>query len=122
MCLYSKTKIPLIAKEDITCYKIVCRPLNSKVSKYDSVCFNFPINKGLIYAEGEKIILEYGYYQIGEGYLHSYTSLYHAKNTCFGYNFILECIIPKGSEYFISKDGDEYASDKLIIGKKVYSF
>lgn len=122
MCLNSKTKIPTIAEKDIVCYKLVFKSMTPSISKYASIVELFPINEGLVCAEGKKTIEQYAFYKIGIGYLHSYTSLANAKNSCFDYHFILECTIPKGSEYFISKDGDEYASDKLIIGKKVYSF
>lgn len=122
MCLYSKTNISLIAEEDIECYKLVFSK-EGYSTKYQSVCEMFPYKEGLIKSKGNKIIWHNQYnntYTIDEGFLHTFTSIYFAKKKGYCYDEILRCIIPKGSKYFISDDGKEYASDKLLVCESVY--
>lgn len=115
MSLISKTNVALIADKDIICYKLVY-PIYDNPIKYNSIYKHYPIEKGLNYPKGGKTINKYdGSFEIGQGFFHSYVSLYIAKLSLLNNQEIFECIIPKGSEYFISEDNLEYASDKLLV-------
>lgn len=112
-----------IASEDITVYKVVI-----KIDKghYQSLYQMYEYKDGEHhYQTGDKFgTIDDSYYElmITTG-LHSYTSLEVAHASleivqCKSYHYrylkIIECIIPKGSQYFkgIYK---EYCSDNLII-------
>lgn len=128
MCLLSNTKKPLIAKEDIICYKVLQRLEDgSYISpfrevKYKINDFNFPEEESDM---NMKSLTQYApIYAIDSGFLHCLTSqglLYLQK---FVYASVLAkefpfylfvCYIPKGSKYFISHCGTEICADKLFV-------
>lgn len=133
MCLISNTNIPKIAQEDIVCYKVLIKPsiLKSLFGKgYVTPWYDKKVKpKGLFKAEGMKEIIRDYYasihptklYCIGGGFIHTYTNLNAIGIT--GPDFVrqrvFECIIPKGTEYFISIDDQEYASDCIIFKREI---
>lgn len=143
MCLYSNSKEPLIAEEDIVCYKILrhisdtCYVSPYQEMKYEINGLNYPEEKHNI--DNIKIIDDfiviaknhpsYNYittvYQIEQGFLHSYTSQgIEPLNLKMKYDhlymriksfYLFECYIPKGTEYFISHCGKEICSRELFV-------
>lgn len=130
----------LIAKEDIHCYKIV--KLNDEYG-FRSMYRNFKYEIGVEYENSDSLALSFNTinktFEIYNGF-HSYS---YESTTCevnrrhYGYNewkirninkelldwigefnaIQVECIIPKGSKYFLNERG-EYVSDKIkIIGR-----
>ena len=129
MCLVSDTDIPKIAQEDIVCYKVLIKVSNIKAlfgKGYATPWYETKVKpKGLFKAKGGKSILKNyfnpGTYDVGRGFIHTYTGLDGSripKNFIEGYR-IFECIIPKGTEYFVSTDGEEYAPDCIIFKRKM---
>lgn len=129
MCLVSDTDIPKIAQEDIVYYKVLIKVSNIKAlfgKGYATPWYETKVKpKGLFKAKGGKSILKNyfnpGTYDVGRGFIHTYTGLDGSripKNLIEGYR-IFECIIPKGTEYFVSTDGEEYASDCIIFKRKM---
>lgn len=112
MCLRTRQKEPLIAKEDIVAYKIAI-----KVGIiYYSYFQHFPYTLNADYEETEEgEITKIGdLYSIGNGWIHCYQDIpFHYTGTK-----ILKCIIPKGTLYYIRITGD-ICSKRLIIVKEV---
>ncbi len=129
MCLLSDTDIPKIAQEDIMCYKALIKVSSIKAlfgKGYATPWLETKVRpKGLFKAKGEKSIFRNcfkpGTYDIGRGFIHTYTGLDGSKvpKNLVGDHRMFECIIPKGTEYFVSIDGEEYASDCIIFKRKV---
>lgn len=143
MCLLSNSKVPLIAEENIVCYKVLrhisdtCYVSPYQEMKYEINGLNYPSEKHNI--DNIKIIDDfiviaknhpsYNYittvYQIEQGFLHSYTSQgIKPLNLKMEYDrlyrriksfYLFECYIPKGAEYFISVDDNEFCSTKLFV-------
>lgn len=139
MCWYSN-EIPIrhIAEEDIICYKIF---LNKdifftrssflgfkcgerKIKKLSSLFRDF---KYIPYQKPEDINIYIGYdeytlcYRIYKGY-HSFATLDRAKYEWEDIQdtSIIECIIPKGAEYFINKYNLIVSSTIIVTDKIVY--
>ena len=114
MCLVTNNP-EQIAKEDITCYKVVFLEDNKLISLYYG--FEYILNN--LYTTE----ISYTHDLIKEDYIgiesafHSYTSLNHAMKflqvrTIYGAT-IVKCIIPKGAKFY--QDGKWFASSQIII-------
>ena len=106
-----------IATEDIVCYKVLEKTkLNNYVSPYQEFLYVVDelVESPLVYDEA------CGGVNIG---LHTFVSLLDAKFLSHVRKLyhVFECVIPKGSQYFIgySPCGASYASDKLIVKRKI---
>lgn len=137
MCLRTTENIK-IAQEDIKCYKVVLRSNHKDkwrgLFKYNNKTFDF--NKVLINKERKCVRIENWCsgdvnFAVEKGYFHSFKLLIDAdrlyRNTKLcPYDYLetkqmarhyrielVECIIPKGSEYF--ENSGYYASDKIIV-------
>ncbi len=132
MCLEKKSRIPRIATKDIIVYKILIPKYHELFTPY----YNDNIEIGKTYkgtfsrysiwikhkprAFTNNIIcfLISLFFSkiISSGYIHSYNNyniIFNTNNWFYGnYYLIVKCIIPKGTLYFIGKDGD-IASRKL---------
>ncbi len=111
MCLYSKTTDSQTADRDITCYKLVY-PENMD-HKFRSQFQEFPYELGRTYQEiyFRKVNLTRHVY---EGF-HSYRTIKEAvSHSCLNM-VMIKCVIPKGSRYYVSDDGDQYCSDKIRV-------
>ena len=123
MCLYLEKDNPivLIADKDITCYKVLRTYYKTLHSPYQY--FDWELNK--LYTvklplkkdarKNDRGIINKG--------LHSFSMLKRAKSSGVFLNYngrkIYKAIIPKGSYYYYNSDKKEYASNQLIIIKKV---
>ena len=114
-------KDPLVATEDIICYKTVFEMDDDFVM---SVHKRFIYTFETLYRLGKNISVKdsvNGSF-ISEGF-HSYVTLATADKSLFDlYGGIpgevtVECCIPTGSTYYYSKEYDEYVSDSIIIRK-----
>lgn len=128
MCLLSNSKIPLIAKKDIICYKVLQRLSdNSYISpfrnvKYNINDFNYPLEK---YNQNDYVYDYSGWYKIEQGFLHCFVSKnIHPNDYVSSHIFLwakifplylFECYIPKGAKYFVSNCGKEICADKLFV-------
>jgi hypothetical protein len=135
MCLYTKQWESKIAEEDITCYKALTKDLKSpcfgQQYKLDKL-----IKSKLVRNPDDYIALNDTI--INEG-LHTYKDKCDAIDTVHFRWFcvnnwtnevhevyapvVVECIIPKGSEYYIGEDRErckQYASNQLITKKIIY--
>lgn len=131
MC-WTSYSIPVrhIAQEDIKCYKVFdklnivwddskkIKEVTSLYRKY--LYFPYIINPEIIIAHPKHPICDWDYeyfYRIHEGY-HSYATLNAAMLYFNKLSNIIECIIPKGSEYYINED-NEIVSSNIIVTDKV---
>lgn len=137
MCLRTTESIK-IAQEDIKCYKVVLRSNHKDKWRglfiYNNKTFDF--NKVLINRERKTVRTEDWWsgevtFAVEKGYFHSFKSLpdadrlyRHAKSCPYDYLEtkqmaihyrieLVECVIPKGSEYFANSG--YYASNKIIV-------
>lgn len=131
MCWISKT-IPIknIAEKDIICYKVFyIRDIileQNKIQKIYSQYRHFPYipykKQKYINLEIENNIIEK---RITFGY-HSYGTLERAQyvvyNLFFKSNYnIIECIIPKDSEYYVN-NYQEIVSSNIIVTDKILNY
>lgn len=120
-CIELAKKRVLTAEKDIKCYKTFYR----KRAGYISVYQNFYYKLGFQYYQTgdfkEKFGITLNLYEwdltVHKG-LHSYTNLRTAIGALGWKEIIVECIIPKGSQYFIGQYND-YVSDSIILNKEV---
>ena len=114
MCLVTNNP-EQIAKEDITCYKVVFLEDNKLLSFYYG--FEYILNNlyttGILYIRD---IIEEVYICIERAF-HSYTSLDYAMKFLQAYEInnavIVKCIIPKGAKFY--QDYECFASNQIII-------
>lgn len=115
MCLVTR-KPKQIAKENITCYKVVHLIDNVMFSYYYD--FKYILNK--VYKIKDMFTYRMGDHTCIEKAFHSYASLEAAmefRDLCFeacDYNcIIVKCTIPKGAEYYANIQ--TIASNQIII-------
>lgn len=154
MCLFTQDIYPSIAEEDIICYKVIKFAGKHPLTPYMSLEIEDDVLLGKkLFCGGLRKHVEFDEWHsvncIGEGYIHTFSTLESAKfclfhevipfihnsNPIFDF-FIYECIIPKGTEYFIgfsetgshfclfNKDKknmplNSYASDKIKFVRKM---
>lgn len=142
MCLITRQKKAKIAKEDITCYKLVNSTSSTKKVCADNYDFEYTLGKlyqtemvvnNIPQCYADDLVAEYYKFKpytmdrvtknlihVHEGF-HSAISIQRFKDAdyyiCFN-RICVECTIPKGSKYY--KDGTGLlVSNKIIINKKV---
>ena len=123
MCWVSKTKpIKNIAEKDIICYKVFHIQNiifdKSKIQKLYSEYMNFLY---IPYKKQEHINLKIENYiydkRITFGY-HSYSTIESALYGIHNSNYtIVECIIPKDSEYYVNSRQEIVSSDIIVTDK-----
>ena len=141
MCLYIKDTKTQIARNDITCYKVmmkrrngaVCTPFKLSHPSPDvlSGYANFKASRTNISANKliESINVNSWFYkhntdytsQVGEGFIHTYMFASHAVEDmgieCFARKdyLLYKCVIPKGTEYVVGDNGSYpcYASREI---------
>ena len=110
MCLVTNNP-EQIAKEDITCYKVVFLEGNKLLSFYYG--FEYILNNlyttGILYIHD---LIEEDYICIERAF-HSYISLDHAMRFLQAGTTIVKCIIPKGAKFY--QDYECFASSQIII-------
>lgn len=140
MCLIiSSNSKALIAESDIECYKIIgknkykytffknyftlARLINIKLGEEYTSEIEFGTETKFNRSAGRHFIKR----TIEKG-LHSFTNLREAKSFCqtelleeLGHYYIVKCIIPKDSEYYIGRFGDRegYASNCIKYTKEI---
>ena len=127
MCLVTNNSKPKIATKDIMVYKVLkCQdyedyltPWQNRTIKLDSTFI----------ADGEKEIIPVNNnFEIEGGFIHAYINKEKAIDIAASFSsmdvyqshrryVVVKCIVLKGTEYFISKDGYEICSTVLKIGK-----
>lgn len=119
----SKAPKPLIAKNDIVCYKAMTIWSNDKTVTTPYQSAELPFNKKLT-AKGwlfpRKNPVYDGEYSIGDGAFHSYADLRTAikdLNNFGAGNLIFRAIIPAGTKYYEGDFGGaaSYASKNIIL-------
>jgi hypothetical protein len=106
MCLIPKHKNAKIAKRNIICYKL----LFVENDDYFSVVQNYRWEPDRLVTV--KIIKKHE--EINEG-LHAYRTLLTARQSIYLYKIIKKVVIPKGSEYYLGKDGDIVSNQMMLL-------
>ena len=133
MCLIKDKKHhpfnhPLIAKEDIVCYKVlhINYITNIFVTPYTKTPVSIEYLKNKVPFKAEilnkfKFIWRHilGFSNVvTDGFIHTFSSELPSYNLSFG-ECVFKCIIPKGTKYFIGKCEDVYASEQIIFVKQL---
>lgn len=128
MCLTKTKRLPRIAIKDIVVYKVLLEVDDNLLTPYQ----DYPVEIGKTYTGSFKecysstgLLHKIYHYicsifnkNITGGYIHSYYDEQAAK-ICSKYwcrfypTYVVKCVIPKGSIYFIGENGRECASIKL---------
>lgn len=123
MCLYTNNIEPKIAEEDIPCYKeLVCSG-----KRYITPFMQLPVfrsNSNRI--SGKRVVAKprrkvnwfscrytgcrYG---IDKGAIHVYSK--YNGDRCVINSEVFEAYIPKGTKYWVSVDGTQYAAKKIVL-------
>ena len=133
MCLQINTKInnkqkaidkyKKIAKKDLTVYKVFREYRGKFYSPFRSTRYDIGYH---YYQTDNKFTFKFFYSMGNRDYklniergLHAYTSISKCYNhMSINYNsVIVQCTMPKGSEYFVSSWCNEIVSDNLILEK-----
>lgn len=131
MCLYTKQILPIRARKDITCYKVVLVTEVYGIKHFYSPFYFRKLCLGVpSIASPKEVILPtklnslvWGISnKVDGGYIHCYTDYQEALDHCctisnqFGRpnTCLLECIIPKGTLYFKSDDGLEMCGKEIL--------
>ena len=125
MCLLSLSDNPKVADKDIVCYKFLDRlgPFRYMTPIREVKLWKFPYLKKIFVAKGteeaERDPLQRRYV-VGEGFIHTFAKMSDEYSRRGLHDVVLfRCIIPKGTKYFKSMDGSEYASREIVILNKV---
>ena len=123
MCLITLQDNPFVAENDIVCYK---RVVINKFNGFVSPVFKRKIPNAVI--SGKRLYSGRGIFRrayrdpvfpwvniVDRGWIHTYTAapiFFHGNDGVW-----FECVIPKGTKYWKSKDRDEYASRSIRFVK-----
>lgn len=123
MCLYTLQDKPFVAEEDIVCYK---RLVLNESDRFVTPVIGRKIPDAVI--SGRRLYKAMGLFRrvyvspafpflnvVDRGWIHTYTTtlnLFHRDD-----GVLFECVIPKGTKYWKSKDGNEYASSSIRFVK-----
>lgn len=130
MCLVTFLQKPLIAKENIICYKqfYMCSAESIMLTPVTEYAVAIPKNTPTMMDDTSKpieighlpigttykdMILSKPAYTIGAGMIHAYIDSNSIKN--FAYHKKFKCIIPKGTEYYTGLNKDICAKKLLIV-------
>lgn len=121
MCTYVRSRTPQIAEENIKVAKLFFQGQNTDL---DSICVLNPCNFNDLLDDTNKDLFfprcgNCEIFEATDGVFHSYTDESVAHASTFEYDYIVECFIPKGTEYWKSIDGKAIVSRKLLITKKI---
>lgn len=125
MCLFKDARAhphdrPLVAKEDITCYKQVYESIDGEyITPYTNTVIPIECikNKVPFKAKIDKIFKFFWYHVLGksaivnDGFIHVH--VYPPQQSCVTF----ECIIPKGTKYFIGYRNDLAAKEIIFLKK-----
>lgn len=128
MCTYSCKDKLSVAKEDITCYKVVS--YEKEKNKYYAYYRANPISNEVFDDKKPYVAIgdgapepskffgtKYGY-KFGSGYIHTFSNKNDTDDYRFGGTRIFKCIIPKGTPYLKGIDSRErstYISKQIIF-------
>lgn len=118
MCLITDQREPLIAENDIICYKFLKRnDKKSYSSVYRSMIWYFDkIATSIVIAEYNRRIYRHVVNSGLHAFLNPYETLYSFDGVTPRKDFWhLKMIIPKGSKYYISEYGTEIAANQMIM-------
>lgn len=129
MCLIRQnTDTPCVATEDIVCYKVAKFRLSYEIGDSGEITqkgtftgpwwtFDYSINEEYVEPNMEQGIARDGDWMYVNDGFHTYTYLNLAERVAHekGYDFILECVIPKDSKFYYSYEGMERCSDRIKV-------
>lgn len=126
MCLYTRQIMPIKARRDITCFKVVLA-LRSQDNVFLSPFHHMRMTIGEICdAVGQLMPRPICYqklYCIADGYIHVFTDENQATEYCKKIStrcanfdcYVMECIIPKGTLYFVSAFRDYEGCTRSVL-------
>lgn len=125
MCLITTQKEPMVAEKDITCYKALIK-LSYDDDGYITPFQGYPVLNDIVNHKGlmkpsklSKIEKDSYYTYVGEGYIHTYANAVEAATFSHSSCEIFECIIPKGTEYYVDSFDGGMASTSIRFVRRV---
>lgn len=122
MCLITKQIEPIVATEDITCYKVL--NLLNKGEYFTPYRSTFVPSEIIVGEKALKPELKEGEtffdkrLQIDGKCIHSYATEEESLKQISDFREVFECIIPKGALYY-KGDSNDYASSEIRFVKKI---
>ena len=124
MCLIAND-YERIADEDVPCVKVLSYSDGWFYTPYKMrrVCDGVLNGRRLMRARGRECVDELGWdqFSVGRGFVHTFSTMESAKSLWFplsGRVVYFDCVIPKGTRYWVSYDGMEYASKAIRFVKE----
>lgn len=112
MCLHTKQIMPIKAKTNIVCFKVLIKHKHKTGwKKYQTPIMRVPVKMYIeMYANGNNN-LPYGPFNtVSDSFIHAFTTMEKAQEWAKSHvesGVIARCIIPKNTLYYISKDRDQ---------------
>lgn len=121
MCLYTRKRLPRVAKRDIVCLKILSKdffgvymtPYRGMRIQLNSKIEACPEKVDIIFNDYD--CLDNTVYSVNGGVVHS---VLLDEDKCKGRAYVKKAIIPKGTEYYLGCFGLEIASKELYVTDK----
>lgn len=115
MCLYTSQKKSLIAKKDITCYKVVYLHEYEALFRSEFRFFEYRIGHTYRLRMGVRqwVPNDAGYLYSG---FHSFTTLKNALEYGGKCMVLLKCVIPKGARYYVGGFVQGFRDDQYTGG------
>ena len=117
MCLYTTQSKSLIAKKDITCYKVVHLHENETLFRSEFRFFEYKIGRTYRLRIGVKQWVPNNCY-LHSGF-HSFATLKNALEYGGKCMVLLKCVIPKGARYYVGdfRQGyrTQYCSNRIRV-------
>lgn len=131
MCLTTKQVYPFMTGEDIVCYKLIEKKRSLFGWKWITPHQGFRVSKSVVSgkrlfrARGRRIYYRYNLANIiGGGYIHTFSNNKYAKGVYESIPFagyhLFECVIPMGTEYYVSDTEQEYASRSIRFVRQIF--
>lgn len=118
MCLYTTQTKSLIAKKDITCYKVVHLHENETLFRSEFRFFEYKIGRVYSLCTSVKQWVPNQYGNMYSGF-HSFTTLRNALTYGGKHMALLKCVIPKGARYYVGDFGNgsctQYCSNRIRV-------
>lgn len=115
MCLTTFQEEPYIAEKDIIIYKALFKDRKRIVSPFQE----FPYILKELYQTDFNI--SFGLTNICPKFIHKgFHGYRNRKYATSRWLEVYKCVIPKGSQYYISSDQEEIVSNQIIIKRKLW--
>ena len=135
MCFITKEREPYIADRDMVCYKVVSVMGGKHYAPYVGrrIAKRYIIGRDLYCAHGKTAVKScsnawyavhffannHQFFAVGKGFIHTYGNVEVAFRKMGLNREVYECVIPKGSEYYMDYESCELASKAIHFIRRI---